>query len=157
MGTGKHGFTGKIERVHWVELTKLQVVAGTSASFSEQFVEEKLHHQKGRAEIEAVFTETNFRVAAADHILLFEHLNPEAALCKEHGSSQPAGPRPDNRNVPFAIAFGDTHVSTIGIAMANLAGLIFPTHNQLIYTQEMRTLLPLKKHGCFSRCRSALA
>jgi hypothetical protein len=103
IGADQHRLVGNIEGVHRIKLAELQVVARAAASFGKKFVEEELHHQEGRTEIETVLAEADFGIAAADNILFFEELNTEAALCKEHGSGETARASPNDHDVPFSL------------------------------------------------------
>ena len=131
----KHCFIREIERVHRIEPLESQVVARTPASFDKKFVEQKLHHQERRPKVEAVFAKPDFRVTAANDVLLFEDLNAKAALRKQHRRGKPSRPRSHNYDVSFLIALLKAHSPTIESPRRQLAGAERSNWNHLIHMQ----------------------
>ena len=113
IGAGKHCLIGKVEGIHRIELPELQVVARAPASLGEEFVEKKFHHQEGRAKVKPIIAKTEFCIAPADNILLFEHLNTKSPLRKKHGGGEAAGTGPYNCYVPLFVTLSDTHMFNI--------------------------------------------
>jgi hypothetical protein len=115
---------------------ELQIIARAATSFNEELIEQKLHHQKCRPQIEAILVETEFCIAAADHILLFEDLNAEASLRKKHGSGE--SPRSGSHDcyVPFFIAWIKAHIPTIGSAGEITVGIELSKWNHLLHKQR---------------------
>src|ERR1700761_9355997 len=110
----KHCLIRKVERVHRIEPMELQVVARVAVYFNKKLIEQKLHHQERRPQIEAILAEAEFCIAAADDILLFEDLNPEAPLRKKHRSGESARSGSHDCDVSFSISWIKAHTPTIG-------------------------------------------
>ena len=68
------------ELVHWIKLPELQVVGRAATSLCEQFVQQKLHHQESRTEIETIVAQSHLCIPSTDHILLFENLDAKARV-----------------------------------------------------------------------------
>ena len=145
----KHCLVGEIERVHRIEPLELQIIVRAAASFDKQLIEQKLHHQEGRPQIEAILAKAEFGIAAADDILLFEDLNPEAALRKKHRGGESARSGSHDCDVSFSIACIKAHTPTIGTTGEVTAGIELSKWNHLLHRQRSRLSLPICKHVPF--------
>src|ERR1700761_449119 len=102
---------------------ELQIVARAATSFNKELIEQKLHHQKRRPQIEAILAKAEFRIAATDDILLFEDLNTEAPLRKKHSGCESARSRSNDCDVPSSISWIEAHTPTIGSPGEATAGV----------------------------------
>src|SRR5580698_1826212 len=136
IGARKHRLVGEIQGVHRIEPLELQVVARTAASFNKQLIEQKLHHQERRPEIETILTEVEFCVTSTDDILFLEDLNAESALGKKHRGSKPTRPGSHDHDVSLFIALLKAHSPTIGSSRMTPAGVELTKCNHLLHVQR---------------------
>jgi hypothetical protein len=141
LGAGEHCFAREVEGVHGVESPKLQVIARSASSFSEEFVEEELHHQEGGAKVKAILTESNFRVASTDNTLLLEYLNAEPALRKQHGRGESARAGTHDDNVSLSVSALDTHRLNIWWVRREFGKTTVLTRDHLIRMQAKLSIV----------------
>ena len=133
----------EIKRVHRIETSEIQIVGRAAACFDEELVEQELHHQERRPQVEAILAEAEFCIAAADNILLLEDLNTKAALRKKHGSGKSTGPGTYDNDVSFFIAWIKAHSPTIGSPGEVPVGVELSDWNDLSHTQGIGLSLPI--------------
>jgi hypothetical protein len=115
---------------------ELQVIARAAASFNKELIEQKLHHQERRPQIEAILAKAEFCIAATDDILLFEDLNPEAPLRKKHRSGESAWAGSHDGDVSFSISWIKAHTPTIGSPGEVTEGVELSKWNHLLHKQR---------------------
>jgi hypothetical protein len=87
----------KVEPIHRVKEAKVKIAARRTPILLEEFVEEKLHYEEGRSQVEPIVTEHDLRISAADDRIFFEDLDLKTSPGEKHSSSQASWTCTDDR------------------------------------------------------------